>query len=313
MEAGNREPYYNLLMSGSADAWAGPSWAMEYDRVFEHTHGEVKKQFETLDDAALQALMELPTLFAYEKYIGAPARVGRLTEIMRRQREFSFTFTFDSAIAPIPHDAFMGLLHALDIDPKWEINRTHWAVKNVDLGRVLHASGLAATSLVASLRRPPKVFISYSWDSPEHRVWVAQLATSLRRDGIEAILDQWYVKLGEDLAAFMAINVRECDRVLVICTEEYVRKARERKGGVGYEQMLVTGQMMRDVGTTKFIPVVRQSSNQYMLPDELAGRLYVDLSDGPGQHDAYQHLVHELHDLRAPAPPLGMGPEGFAR
>ncbi|WP_175796243.1 toll/interleukin-1 receptor domain-containing protein [Burkholderia anthina] len=231
MEAGNRKPYYNLLMSGSADAWAGPSWAMEYDRVFEHTHGEVKKQFETLDDAALQALMELPTLFAYEKYIGAPARVGRLTEIMRQQREFSFTFTFDSAIAPIPHDAFMGLLHALDIDPKWEINRTHWAVKNVDLGRVLHASGLAATSLVASLRRPPKVFISYSWDSPEHRVWVAQLATSLRRDGIEAILDQWYVKLGEDLAAFMAINVRECDRVLVICTEEYVRKARERKGG----------------------------------------------------------------------------------
>ena len=37
----------------------------------------------------------------------------------------------------------------------------------------------------------PKVFISYSHDSPEHRRWVSELAVKLRHNGIDAILDQW--------------------------------------------------------------------------------------------------------------------------
>jgi hypothetical protein len=35
--------YYNLLMSGNEEAWTGTSWAMEYTRVFEHTHDDVKR------------------------------------------------------------------------------------------------------------------------------------------------------------------------------------------------------------------------------------------------------------------------------
>ncbi|MDM0010153.1 hypothetical protein QTI51_37310 [Variovorax sp. J22G73] len=109
---------YNLLMSGNETAWTGTSWVMEYDRVFEHTNAQVKQQFETLDDAALAALLELPTLFAYERFVNAPAHVGRITGISRRQKEFAFTFNFDDAVAPIPHASFMQLLPELDIDLK---------------------------------------------------------------------------------------------------------------------------------------------------------------------------------------------------
>ena len=35
----------------------------------------------------------------------------------------------------------------------------------------------------------PTVFVAYSHDSSEHKMWVARLATDLRRNGIEAILD----------------------------------------------------------------------------------------------------------------------------
>ena len=38
---------------------------------------------------------------------------------------------------------------------------------------------------------PPKVFISYSWSSPEHEQFVLDLATQLRESGIDAILDKW--------------------------------------------------------------------------------------------------------------------------
>jgi len=186
--------YYNLLMSGNDAAWTGTSWSMEYERVLESTNEHVRKQFASLDDEVLASLMALPTLFAYEKNVGAAAHVGRIVSINRRQREFGLTFSLDNAIAPILHETFIGLLPALDIDPKgWEVHRTHWAVKNVDLAEVLRGAGLVAGLSLEPSRRPPCVFISYSWDSLEHRQWVAQLATSLRQNGVEVILDQWHV------------------------------------------------------------------------------------------------------------------------
>ena len=299
---------YNLLMSGNEAAWTGTSWIMEYSRVFEYTNPQVKQQFDTLDDSALGRLLDLPTLFAYEKFVNAPAHVGRITGISRRQNEFAFTFSFDANVAPIPNARLLQLLTELDIDPKWEVNRSHWAVKNVDLAGVLHRAGLLPSGTLGPLRRPPQVFISYSWDSPEHRAWITQLAMTLRQNGIEVTLDQWHVRPGEDLAHFMARGVRESDRVLMVCTENYVQKTQQRQGGVGYEQMLVTAQIMREVGTAKFIPILRQTDHPRQLPDELAGRMYVDLSDGPEQALNLQRLVRDLHDVSIQLPPLGLRP-----
>ena len=40
----------------------------------------------------------------------------------------------------------------------------------------------------------PRVFISYSWDNDTHKAWVRYLAEQLRHNGVDARLDQWYVK-----------------------------------------------------------------------------------------------------------------------
>lgn len=53
----------------------------------------------------------------------------------------------------------------------------------------------------------PQVFISYSHDSLEHKQWVLELATRLRANGIDAILDQWDLKPGDDLPKFMEVNL----------------------------------------------------------------------------------------------------------
>ena len=101
-------------------------------------------------------------------------------------------------------------------------------------------------------KSPPKVFISYSHDSPGHKRWVAELAVQLRHKGIDAILDQWDLSPGEDVTRFMEEGLRSADRVLMICTSEYVRKANAGQGGVGYERMIVTAALIRDLGTKKF-------------------------------------------------------------
>ena len=72
---------------------------------------------------------------------------------------------------------------------------------------------------------PAKVFVSYSHDSPEHKRWVTDFSSNLVKNGIDVILDQWDLGLGDDVPKFMEKAVSSSDRVLMICTESYVRKA----------------------------------------------------------------------------------------
>ena len=65
---------------------------------------------------------------------------------------------------------------------------------------------------------------------------------------MDVILDQWDLGLGDDVPKFMEKAVGDADRVLMICTEPYVHKADEGKGGVGYEAMIVTGELVSKRG-----------------------------------------------------------------
>jgi len=71
----------------------------------------------------------------------------------------------------------------------------------------------------------PKVFVSYSHDSQAHKQWVLAFATRLRKVGVDAVLDQWDLGPGDDIPLFMERNLATADRVLMICTENYVSKA----------------------------------------------------------------------------------------
>ena len=155
----------------------------------------------------------------------------------------------------------------------------------------------------------PKVFISYSHDSPEHKRWVSELAARLRHNGIDAILDQWDLGPGDDITLFMETGLRDSDRVLVICTDTYVSKANAGEGGVGYERMIVTAQLIQNLGTNKFIPVIRQASGEEKTPIFLATRMYIDLRDESQFEAEFDKLLHELHqEPIIQKPPLGKNP-----
>ncbi|MBR3328387.1 MAG: toll/interleukin-1 receptor domain-containing protein, partial [Atopobiaceae bacterium] len=79
----------------------------------------------------------------------------------------------------------------------------------------------------------PTVFISYSWDSDEHREWVAGFADYLRNAGADVLFDG-NLKLGQRLPKFMEQSIAKADYVVIICTENYKAKADGRIGGVGY-------------------------------------------------------------------------------
>ena len=155
----------------------------------------------------------------------------------------------------------------------------------------------------------PRVFLSYSHDSEAHRAWVRRLAERLLEGGVEVTLDQWDLPYGADVVRFMELGIRDADRVLMVCTANYVAKAEERKGGAGYEGMIITGHVARATDTIKFAPIVRDHAGESLVPGFLGQRLWLDFRDDGLFEERLEELLRELHGApRYPKPPLGRNP-----
>src|SRR5574340_1441450 len=73
--------------------------------------------------------------------------------------------------------------------------------------------------------------------------------------------------------------------------------------------MIVTGEIVRDLGTNKFIPVVRQKGDDKILPKSIGTRFFVDLSNEQIFEDQFEILLRELHEVPVSVkPPLGKNP-----
>jgi WD40 repeat protein len=148
------------------------------------------------------------------------------------------------------------------------------------------------------MSRPPKAFISYSQDSPEHAGRVRALADRLCGDGVDCIIDQYESHPREPWPRWMDRQIEEADFVLVVCTETYLRRAegREKPGsglGVTFESVLIV-QDLYDAGmrNEKFIPVLFEGASAQSIPKPLRGysRYRADTEDG------YESLLRLLRD-----------------
>lgn len=158
----------------------------------------------------------------------------------------------------------------------------------------------------------PKVFISYSWSSPEHQQTIVNLATRLRSDGVDVVLDVWDLKEGQDKYRFMESLVLDKDisRVLMIIDRQYADKADNRTGGVGTETQIISSELYSKVEQTKFIPIVLEyDESEPILPTFVKTLKYIDLSGRDGV-DNYEYLVRLLHNKpQFEKPPLGVPPK----
>jgi hypothetical protein len=148
--------------------------------------------------------------------------------------------------------------------------------------------------------KPPKVFISYSWTNAEHEQFVLELATSLRTHGVDAVLDKWDLKPGQDKFVFMESMVvdPEVGRVLVICDRKYQEKANSRAGGVGTESQIISQEVYGKVNQTKFIPIVCEydEDDQPCLPIFMKGRIYIDMSTDERYGAGLDELLRQIYE-----------------
>jgi hypothetical protein len=163
---------------------------------------------------------------------------------------------------------------------------------------------------------PKQVFISYSWDDQAHKDWVRQLAERLHQNGLETQLDQWFMRAGKSAALFMEQGLRHADFILCILTSEYARKANDRDSpsGTGYEQQIITGQILSRFNRRNVIPLLRKGSSRpdrpgCAVPTHLLGTTFVDFTDDARYDERMEELLRVLYDSpKHKPPPLGLPP-----
>ncbi len=145
-----------------------------------------------------------------------------------------------------------------------------------------------------------QVFLTYSWDTDEHKKWVRGLADFLIGKGVMVYLDQYDIKPGESFTHFMESSITKSDKVLVILTPNYKDKSLERKGGVGYEQQIISGEIMSGMDRKKFIPLIREGKYEEgidcALPPHFKGISTLDFRTSQSEQDNLDELLRAIYE-----------------
>lgn len=156
---------YNLLISGLDNQWKKTAWELERGRcVREYTDNDIIEKFKAFNKDDLSTLMSLPCLFAYEGGIKKPAKLGWLTKIKPGAQLVRLEYEFEKRLPTVTATKFAKLSSELDITD-WEQNRTHWAVKDVNLIQVLMTAGILEESEILALGADSKM-VRYGLHTP---------------------------------------------------------------------------------------------------------------------------------------------------
>lgn len=123
---------------------------------------------------------------------------------------------------------------------------------------------------------------------------------------METILDKWELEPGDPLTEFMEKAVRDNDFVLIICTPGYKDRSDRRVGGVGYEEDIMTAEVLTERNQRKFKPVLRSGEWKDAAPAWLKGKVFVDLRGDTYSEENYWELVASLLGTLPKAPPVKM-------
>ena len=143
---------YNLIV-GFIDGVASE------DRMLEYTDDSVRQHVAPSSVLDVSRLVSFPTLVMPElqdRRSPQVARVGDITDLTLAGRDYRFRFVPNPAVPAIASGQIERASRWLGIG-EWEFNRHHWAVKNVDLYRVLQESILESPLAPKVFRLPEEI------------------------------------------------------------------------------------------------------------------------------------------------------------
>lgn len=177
---------YNLFVSGNDEAWGGEPFILELGRcVREYTDIELTEKYGEFTQEQIEAVRRLPCVFAYEAGWKKDPKFGIVRQITKRQGKVKIEYELVELDKFISHAEIMEMLFDLDISD-WEMNRTHWAIKDVNLAKELAVKGVKlprwARSEAKAVDITAHLFdVAFSFPG-EVRPYVESIAAELERE-----------------------------------------------------------------------------------------------------------------------------------
>lgn len=138
-----------------------------------------------------------------------------------------------------------------------------------------------------------KIFVSYSWDSEEHKANVRALTNQLRKEGLHAEMDaslkQYETAI--DFYKMMHKWIADSDKVIIVLSKGYKTKATTFTSGVGDEY----GKIIKEINELpqKYILVSLEGISNDITPLELKGREIIDLSPAR-RKESFETILRKL-------------------
>lgn len=133
---------YNLFISSDVNAWNGQPWVQELGRCLrEHAATSLTAQYGDFTQEQIGQLCPLPCIFAYENGRNRAPRFGRIRAIEPDRGVVRVRYDLHQVSPFITVDQLPALMSELDASD-YEFNRTHWALKDVNLFQRLRRHGV---------------------------------------------------------------------------------------------------------------------------------------------------------------------------
>lgn len=147
-----------------------------------------------------------------------------------------------------------------------------------------------------------RIFISYSWDSENHKQWVQQLADDLVEllPDLDVDYDQRGMDHRVDRNQYMEAGIFGSDAVLAIVTKNYTEKANARQGGVGRETAMAAERHWMDIDSkskTRILTIKKEAGAE--VPRYLTANLYFDFTRTESYKAELSRLKDELESISA--------------
>lgn len=280
----------NLLVSSNPNSWESSPYEFDKSRVaIEYTVNEISERYKNFDENALLELMSFPTLFITE-HESSDSLIGLIRNIKIRDRSVVVEFEIDKGMPILPNGTIESLRVDLDLGA-WELSRTHWAIKDEDLLKILTQRGLitveqAQNSFVFQKYFVPpasqndsrsdnsQVFIVHGHDELT-KLDMASFITSL---GLEPIILHMQASAGMTIiekieaysnVGFAVVLYTPCDIGTKKGDLNFNSRARQN---VVFEH----GYLIAKLGRPKVTALVKGNVE---IPNDISGVIYVELDD----------------------------------
>lgn len=136
---------YNLFVSANKNSWNGEPFVIEKERCInsaENTDSKIAEEFQELNIVNIEKIKKFPCIFAYESQCNKNPKFGYIEEINERTgNNVRIKYKIINLENFLTYTKLLNVLVDIDIQ-EWEMNRTHWAIKDVDLHKELIDMGI---------------------------------------------------------------------------------------------------------------------------------------------------------------------------